>query len=402
MSGAPIPTPTSTPRPAGPPLLILVALTGIPTFSINIFVPSMPGLVAYFATSGAAVQLGITLYLLTIGLGQLFFGPISDRFGRRPVLIAGVAIYMLGSLICVVAPAIDEFLVGRVIQALGGCAGLVLGRAMIRDMHSREKSASVLGYVTMTMAVATALAPSAGAYLDAWQGWRASFMLMSLLGAALLLGVWLRARETLHERAPLPSLGHMLGVYRTILLTPRFQRFGGYAVCLAAGYYAYVAGAPHVVITLFGLTPTQFGAFYLLTGSAYISGNFLAGRLSERIGLERMTAVGGVIAFAAGVALIGFGAADIRHPLVVFGPIALSFLGTGLSQPSALSGALDSHPRYIGAGAGLIGALQLGGGALASMTIGLTEGPTPLPFAILSGGMLVLAYAILLLRREGK
>ncbi|MCC7046151.1 MAG: multidrug effflux MFS transporter [Alphaproteobacteria bacterium] len=393
MSAAP-------PPGKGPPLLILIALTGVPTFSINIFVPSLPGLAAYFGTSGAVAQLAITLYLLMIGLGQLCYGPLSDRFGRRPVLLWGMSIYVVGSLVCVLAPAIDGFLAGRVVQALGGCAGVVLGRAMIRDMHSREKTASMLGYVTMAMAFATATAPSVGAFLDAWQGWRASFALMTLLGVVLLLGVWWRARETLREAAPLPSAGHMLAVYRTILLTPRFQRFGGFAVCLAAGYYAYVAGAPHVIITLYGLTPTQFGAFYLLTGSAYITGNFLAGRLSERLGLDRMTSIGGAIATVAGLVLIALALAEVYHPLAVFGPIALSFVGTGLSQPSALTGALDSHPRYIGAGAGLIGALQLGCGALASLAIGLTEGPSPMPFVWLSGGLLVVGHAVLLFRRE--
>jgi DHA1 family bicyclomycin/chloramphenicol resistance-like MFS transporter len=390
------------PRASGPPLLILVALTGVPTFSINVFVPSMPGLVAYFATSGAMVQLALTLYLLTIGLGQLFYGPLSDRFGRRPVLLVGMAVYVLGCAICVVASTIDQLLLGRVIQALGGCAGLVLGRAMIRDMFDREKTASMLGYVTMTMAIATMLAPSVGAHLDEWRGWRAGFALMTVLGLLLLLGTWLRADETLRQRATLPSLAHMLSIYRAILATPRFQRFGGYSICLMAAYYAYVAGAPHVVITLFGQTPSQFALFYILTGVAYISGNFLAGRLSERLGLDRMARIGGAIAVAAGLALIALGLADVRHPLAVFAPVALSFVGSGLSQPSAMTGALDAHPGYVGAGAGLLGALQLGAGALASVVIGLTEGATALPFALLSGGLMAAAYAILLLRREGK
>lgn len=390
-----------TPGGRRPPLVLLVALTGLSTFSINVFVPSLPGLSAYFATPGAVVQLAITLYLLTVGLGQLVYGPVSDRFGRRPVLLAGLGVYIAGSAACLLAPAIDGFLAGRVVQALGACAGLVLARAMIRDLYSRERTASMLGYVTMAMAVATALAPSVGALLDEWHGWRASFALMTALGALLLTATWRRAGETLAERAPLPAPGHMLQVYGTILLTPRFQRFGGYVMCLGAGYYAYVAGAPHVVITLYGLTPTQFGAFYLLTGICYISGNFLTGRLTERLGIERMTAAGAAIATIAGLLLIALAVADLRHPLAVFAPIALSFLGSGLSQPSAIAGALDAHPRYIGAGAGLIGALQLGSGALASLAIGLTEGPTPLPFAVLSGGLLVVGHAILLLRRQG-
>lgn len=384
-----------------PPVLLLVALTGVPTFSVNIFVPSLPGLVGYFGSTGAVVQLAITLYLATVGLGQLVYGPVSDRFGRRPVLLAGLVVYVAGSALCVLAPAIDLFLAGRVIQALGGCAGLVLARAMIRDLYSRERTASMLGYVTMAMAVATATAPSVGAFLDTSFGWRASFALLTGLGALLLLATWVRSSETLAEKAPLPSPLHMLAIYRTILMTPRFQRFGGYTMCLGAGYYAYVAGAPHVAIDLFGLTPAQFGAFYLLTGPCYILGNYFAGRLTERRGIERMARLGGTISAVAGGLLIALILLGVHHPLAVFAPIGLSFLGAGLSQPSAIAGALDAHPRYIGAGAGLIGALQLGAGALASLAIGLTEGPTPIPFVWLSGGLLVLGYAILLFRREG-
>jgi len=379
---------------------MLVALTAIPAFSINVFLPSMPGLAADLGTTGAMVQLAITLFLAMIGVGQLVYGPLSDRFGRRPVLLAGIAVYVLGSAACVAAPSIEALLFGRMVQALGGCAGMVLARAMIRDMHPGGKAASVLGYVTMAMALATMLAPGIGGLIEERLHWRWSFALVTALGALLLLAVWWRAGETLRQRAPLPSPTHMLAVYRQIAATLRFRVYGGYSVFLIAGYYAYVAGAPHVVITLYGQRPTHYAAYYLISGTSYMLGNFLAGRLSERWGLDRMTLTGGAIALAAGALLIALTAAGVHHPLAVFCPVALGFVGSGLSQPSAMTAALDANPRYVGAGAGLLGAVQLAAGALASVVIGLTEGPSPMPFALLNGGLLILAYVVLLAGRR--
>lgn len=394
-------TPSTQARPRqGPPAAMLVALTAIPAFSINVFLPSMPGLAAYFGTSGAMVQLAITLYLVMIGVGQLVYGPFSDRYGRRPVLLAGLVVFVLGCALCLAAQTIEQLLVGRMVQAAGGCAGMVLGRAMIRDLHTGGKAASVLGYITMAMAVATMIAPGIGGVIEENAHWRWSFALMTALAALLLLWVWWRAGETLAQRAPLPSPMRMLSLYRQIAGTRRFFFYGGYSICLIGSYYSYVSGAPHVVITLFDQRPTQYAAYYLISGCSYMAGNFFAGRLSERWGIDRMTLVGGAIAMTAGVLLIGLIAAEVRHPLVVFGPIALSFIGSGLSQPSAMTAALDANPRYIGAGAGLLGALQLAAGALASVVIGVTEGPSPLPFALLSGGLLILGYAILLAGRR--
>ncbi|MCC7045927.1 MAG: multidrug effflux MFS transporter [Alphaproteobacteria bacterium] len=379
-----------------PPFALFILLAVIPSFSTNVFVPSMPGLVAYFQSTPVTVQLTLTLYLLTLGVGQLLLGPLSDRFGRRPVLLTGLSVYVLGTILCLTAGAVEYLIVARVIQAAGGCAGLVLGRAMIRDLYARDKAAGVLGYVTMAMAMATGLAPFIGAFLEEWWGWRASFVLMTALGGVLTLGAQRFARETAAGRSAMPSAAHMVAVHGAILGAAGFRRFGGYSVCILGSYYAFMAGAPYVVIVLFGQPPSQFGLYYILAGAAYITGNFLAGRLSERLGAETMTKVGGTIAALSGLALIVLAMMDIRHPLAIFVPISISFIGSGLSQPSAMMSAIDAVPRNIGSAAGLLGALQLGVGAIASLAVGATQGQSPLPFAAISGGFLLVALAILL------
>src|SRR5690606_11417779 len=154
-------------------ILLLVAVAAVSPLGINIYLPSMPGMAADFGVDFAAIQLTLSLYLLTVAIGQLFIGPLSDRYGRRPVLLAGLAAFVLGSLLCLIAADIGLLLAGRVLQAVGGCAGITLSRAVVRDLYGREQAASMIGYVTMGMAVAPMLAPSIGGALDGVYGWQA-------------------------------------------------------------------------------------------------------------------------------------------------------------------------------------------------------------------------------------
>lgn len=382
-------------RTSRPVFILLIALAAVPAFSTNVFVPSMPGLASHFQSSLIIVQFTLTFYLVTLGIGQLLLGPLSDRYGRRPVLLVGLAVYMGGSVICLVATSIDVLITGRIVQAAGGSTGLVIGRAMIRDLYPRGKAAGVLGYVTMTMAIVTGLAPIIGAFLEEWWGWHASFVLMFGLGALMILGSVRVARETAPVSDIAPSLARTFAAYAIILRTAQFQRFGGYSVCILASYYAFMAGAPYVMIVLFERPPSQFGLYYIFAGACYITGNYLAGRLSERSGVEMMTKIGGTIAAAAGLALIAFALADVRHPLALFAPVAVSFIGSGLSQPSAMMSAIDAVPRSIGAGAGLLGALQLIAGAITSFAVGATLVYGVIGFSAICGGFLLLALAIL-------
>ena len=209
--------PTARPKPS---ILLLVAMTGLGPFTMQILIPSMPMLAVALAVPYATIQLTLTLYLVGVALAQLVYGPLSDRYGRKPLLLGGLLIYLVGSIAAALAPSAAWLIVARVLQAVGSCAGLVLGRAMIRDSYPRDRAAAVLGYVSTAMAVAPMLSPIIGSLLHEHFGWRATMLSCLVFGLPLLLAVRAKLPETLAQPAPLPGLGGMLGAYRRCCGSP--------------------------------------------------------------------------------------------------------------------------------------------------------------------------------------
>ena len=225
-------------------VLLLVAATGLGPFTMQILIPCLPALMGALSASYGTVQLTLTLYLVGVALAQLVYGPLSDRYGRKPLLLGGLTIYVLGSLAAALAPSIGWLIFARVLQAVGGCAGMVLGRAMIRDAYPREKAASVLGYVSTAMAVAPMLAPLLGSLLEDWFGWRATMLACLVFALPLLLAVRARLPETLAEPAPLPGLAGLLGAYVQLLRIPAFRGYCGLTAFATAAFFAFAAGGP--------------------------------------------------------------------------------------------------------------------------------------------------------------
>lgn len=367
------------------------------SFSMNAFVPSIPGLVRHFDTTAAMAQLALTLFLLGVGLGQPVIGPLSDKFGRRSVLLCGLAVATAGSVLCLLAPTIEVLVAGRLIQAAGACTGMVVGRAMVGDVFGRERGASVLGYLTAGLAVVTTIGPAVGGVLDVHFGWRAVFILMLVFFVGLLGWSAIAAPETNFRRTPSISPLAILGNYKELL---RNRRFVGYTLVVtfsSGAFFAFVGGVPHLMVNVMGRTADEYGFWFVLISITFMSGNVLTGRLTQRLGLDRMLRIGVGVNFPAGLVMLGFALFGVLHPLALFLPMSLIALGNGLCQPNATAGAVATNPRLAGSAAGLLGMVQMLSAAVTTFLIGALEADSSLPLATLMATTLALSFVAAML-----
>lgn len=364
-----------------PPLVLLIALTALAPFALNSFLPSIPRIVDDLHTDLASAQLTLTVFLAGVAVGQLAYGPVSDRFGRRPPLLFGMALATAASALCLFAPSIEWLNTARVFQALGMCSGTVLGRAIVRDCHGRDRAAAMLGYVTMAMAVVPAVAPSIGGALDSWIGWRATFGAMFIFTGAVFVWCIFSGHETNHHRTS--DIG-ALALLQSNLALLRNRSFLGYtfSVTLASGaFFSFLAGAPHLTITVLNLDPLHFGLGFGAVSVSYMIGNFATARLSPRLGVDVMVLLGIAVALPAALLMLALAASVGPTLLTIFVPMCGVAIGNGMSQASGIAGAVSVNPRLAGAASGLLGFLQMAGGAGASLIVGFLQDSTLFPVA---------------------
>lgn len=355
-------------RAAPPHILTLVLATSVSALATNVFLPSLPGIARYFEADYALAQLTVSIYLAATAVLQLGIGPASDRFGRRPVMLVCLGIFVLGSLASILAPTIEFLLAGRILQAFS-VAGMVLARAIVRDTVANDRAASRIGYITMGTAMVPMAAPMIGGLLDEIYDWRASFAMMLAFGLAAFVLVLLDLGET--NRSASTSMAAQMRAFPGLLAS---LPFWGYALTGAfsmATFFALVGAGPFVATELLGLRPSEYGLYFGLLSLGYVIGNFVAGRHSPRIGLDAMMLSGNLMA-AAGTALafalfwLGLGSA-----LALFGPMVLVGIGNGMTLPNAAAGVVGVRPELAGSASGLAGSLQLGFAALVSALAGV-------------------------------
>lgn len=406
-TGRALPEPPAPPAPPPPPArpkpatALLVAMTALGPFSMQILLPSLPAMAVALAVPYGTVQLTLTLYLIGVAVGQLVYGPLSDRFGRRPLLLGGLGLYLAGSVGAALAPTAEILVAARVLQALGGCAGLVLGRAMVRDSYPREQSAAVLGTVSTAMAVAPMIAPLLGSVLEAEFGWRAGMLACLLFGLPLLLAVWARLPETLAQPAPLPGLAGLLGAYVQLVRLPAFRAYAAVTAFSTCVFFAFAAGGPLVVIERMGHAPTVYGAALMLISVGWMSGTFMVARLVHRLGVMRMLNLGTAVTLAGGVSAVLVEVLLADHILLFFLPMMVVAVGNGMTQPNAIAAAVSVRPQLAGTASGLVGALQMGAGALMTLAAGTTETGSGLATALwMFAGGIGAVLALVAVRRS--
>jgi MFS transporter, DHA1 family, multidrug resistance protein len=388
------------PRPAF--IALLIGIATVSPLGINMYLPSMPGMARALGTDFATVQLTLSLYLAAMAVGQLIVGPLSDRFGRRPVLLAGLFVFVIGSGVCATAPSVGILIAGRVVQALGGCAGIALTRAIVADLYGRAQAASMIAYVTMGMAVAPMIAPTIGGVLETLHGWRATFAFLTAYGGVVALLSLFFLAETHKNRAGEGAARKLLRSYPGLF---RSRLFWGYALTngfASAVFFAFLAGAPFVVIELLGRSPAQYGAWFALVPSGYILGNFATGRLATRFGPDRLILSGTLMLLASVAGMAAAFGAGYAHPAAMFGPMFFMGAASGLVLPSGVAGAVSVKPEVAGAAAGLSGSLQMGFGAIIAPVVGAALGTTVWPLVVIMAACAAAAIACFLLGVGGR
>ena len=388
-------------RTSPPHILTLILLAGMSACVMNMFLPSLPAMAAHFGTDYAVMQLSVAIYLGFSAILQIFVGPISDKYGRRPVVLWGLGVFMLATLGCIFATSIEVFLVFRLAQA-AIATSMVLSRAAVRDMYAQDQAASMIGYVTMGMAVVPMISPAIGGVLDKWFGWQAVFWALFVLGA----GTWLLAWADMGETA-LPSDKSLTAQFREYPELLRSPRFWGYALAASfssGAFFAYLGGAPFVGQVVFGMSPATLGFFFGAPAVGYFAGNFITGRYAVHFGVDRLV-MWGCFANVMGSTIsliifeLGFGT-----PFSFFGLMVLVGLGNGLVIPNATAGMLSVQPHLAGTASGLGGAIMIGGGAGLSAWVGILltpeTGAFPLLWMMLITALLGLVSILLVMRRK--
>ena len=388
-------------RSTPPHILTLVLITGMSALSMSIFLPSLSAMTTYFDTEYAIMQIALSGYLAATAVLQVFIGPISDRYGRRVMVLGSLLIFVVASIGALFATTVEVFLFFRIMQA-AVATSMALGRAIVRDIVPQDEAASMIGYVTMGMALVPMVGPMIGGGLEQAFGWQATFVFLSLAGLATLTLVYLDLGETVKGAGT--SFRDQLVTYPELFRSPRFW---GYVLCAAFGsgaFFALLGGTSFVASDIFGLSPLWSGIALGAPAIGYALGNYFSGRFSVKVGINRMAIIGTAITiFGLGLsAILTF--SGVNHPLNFFGFCTFLGLGNGIMLPNVMAGSISVRPHLAGTASGLGGAIMIGGGAALSQFAGgiltIETGTLPLQLTMLGVSVLALLSVLFVVWRE--
>jgi DHA1 family bicyclomycin/chloramphenicol resistance-like MFS transporter len=362
--------------------LLLSALTAIGPLTTDMYLPSLPDIAQKLSASTAEVQLTISAYLIGFAVGQIVYGPVSDRHGRKPVLIGAMAIYFVATMLCAMAPTIDLLIAARLLQAVGGSGGIVLSRAVVRDLFSGNRAGREMSVIGAVMALAPVAAPVIGGIMQSAFGWRGIFVTQTFAGAALVAVVWFLLPETLKLRAAERiSVASIWASYRIVARNPVYLAYLAMSSTIYAGLFAWLSGAAFVLQGLYGLTPFQFGFVFAIGSSGFLIGSFIAARLVGKIGLDGVLGVGGCCATVGGLGMVASVAIGSASSLSIVLPVSIYLAGLGMVLPQSIAGALTPFPERAGAASSLFGFVQQTLAAISGAGVGLLLGHDAWPLA---------------------
>jgi DHA1 family bicyclomycin/chloramphenicol resistance-like MFS transporter len=370
-------------RKAQAPFLLLVAMTACGTMGMHVIIPALPATARALHMSISTTQLTITLYLVGLAVGQLFYGPVSDRFGRRPVLLAGLGLFTLASIVTASAPGPAVLIGSRIVQSIGGCAGLVLGRAAVRDGAAPDKAAGQLAMLTLVMSLVPAIAPAVGGYLTAYVHWRASYVLLAAMGGLTLLVSALILPETNRTRLTGGTSGSLTSGYRLLLGSRAFLGYAVGGATTTTAFYAFMSASPFIFENVLHRPTQEVGLYYILLMGGVSSGSFIASRLSRFMTARAALRLANAVGIVGASLFVAIDALDLLSGPSVTAAVTLFMVGAGMASPFALAGSVSINPRTIGAASGLYGFFQMGYGMLCTIVVELWHPGAVWPVAVI-------------------
>jgi DHA1 family bicyclomycin/chloramphenicol resistance-like MFS transporter len=377
-------------------LWLIVGCLMLQPLSTDLYLASLPHLATDFGVTPAAVQQTLSLFVIGFGVAQLISGPLSDRFGRRPVLLWGLGVYVAASLACALAPTLNLLISARFVQAIGCCTAIVVARALIRDVYAPADGAKMIARASSLLSLAPLLGPILGGYLQVWYGWRAAFVFHTLFCVVLAIAAYRLLEETnRHLNPDAIHPGSLLGTYRRIASADFFWAWALPGALSYAAIFAYISGSSFVLISVLGVSTEIYGYCFAFGVSGYLLGTLLCRRLLGHIGLERALTVGVSLSLFSGLLFLALALLGVHHWAVVLLCQFLTMGAHGINFPCAQAGAVAPFPREAGAAAGLLGFFTMFAALLTGTWVGMSHDGTLLPLALTSAliGMILFGSA---------
>ncbi len=374
--------------------LFLSALVSFGPVSTDMYLPSLPIIGAAMQADESAVQLTLSLFLVGFAGGQILYGPLSDRYGRRPLLMVSLIVYTLASLACALSPTIEVLIVARFFQAVGGAGPIVIARSMVRDVYEGARAGQELALIGSLMGLIPAVAPTIGGVLQTAFGWPSSFVGTAIFGALAFVIVVFSLGETVRRKIDAPlSVRSLAGSFNGLLSDGVYRSYVIIVCATFGGLFCFISGSPFVLQQVYGLSEIAYGMAFGLCALSYAGGAFLSQRIVGRFGVATLVRWGAITTALGGVLMLAAVALGPGHAVEIIGPMMVYMIGVGLGMPQAMAGALMPFPERAGAASSLMGFLQMSSAALVGVGLGQLIGGTawPLAIAIALMGLITLA-----------
>ncbi|MAP46960.1 MAG: hypothetical protein CMP87_05000 [Gammaproteobacteria bacterium] len=379
-------------------IILLAAVSALGPVGMQILLPALPVIKQKFYVTNDVAQLTLSLSMLAIAIGTLVYGPLSDKFGRKRVMLVGIVITIFGSIVCFVADSIMLLISGRFIQAFGGAVGLVLARAIVRDVYGPEEAARVIATLVMVMVVLPMMSPALGGELMQRFGFESVFIVIAFASAIAFVFLFLWLPETLAKPVPFEGVKSMLMTFSKLFAS---RVFCGYAFCVtfvSVVFFSFISAAPEIMVSVLKRPPTEYGYYFIMIPAGFMTGNYVARHYGRTISIDNMIAIGASIGVFGIVLALLLQTLGMSSPVALFLPIALAVFGNGITLPNAQAAAINEFPEYAGTASGLTGFLQMAVSSVAAQAVALIFNGTVYP---LLGLMLVASIISLLIFRWG-